>query len=63
MNVLKISRTTTNAEIEKFLEANPHLSRKIIMAQATHERRIKRIQHRKAMQEMEDGNYDSRTAC
>lgn len=47
MNVLKISRTTTNAEIDGFIEANPHLSRKIITAQARHERRVKTIQHRK----------------
>jgi hypothetical protein len=57
MNTLPISVTTTNEEISEFLEANPHLSRKIITAQARHERRVKRIQHRKAMQEQEDGNY------
>lgn len=63
MNVLKISRMTTNAEIEEFLKANPHLSRKIITAQARYERRVKQTQHNKAMQEQEDGNYNSRTAC
>ena len=51
MNVLKISRMTTNAEIDGFLEANPHLSRKLITAQARHERRVKTIQHRKNNEE------------
>ena len=57
MNTLRITRNTTNGEIAQFCADNPQLKRKIITAQARHERREKRIEHKYAQQEMEDGNY------
>jgi len=57
MTTLQITRHTTNGEIKQYCEDNPHTHRKIIEAQARHERRIKRIEHRKWQQELEDGNY------
>jgi hypothetical protein len=48
MNRLEITRHTTDAAIIRFCDENPQFSRKVIMAQAKHERRIKRIAHRRA---------------
>lgn len=47
MNLLHVTRKTTDAEILAFCEANPGYCRKTVMAQAKHERRLKRIAHRK----------------
>jgi hypothetical protein len=59
MNVLKITRNTTNGEIERFCHDNPHTHRKILTAQAYHERRLKRSEHNRRQQELEDGNYQN----
>jgi hypothetical protein len=47
VNRLEITRHTTDAAITRFCEENPQYSRKVVMAQARHERRVKRIEHRK----------------
>jgi len=47
MNMLEITRHTTNEEIEKYIKENPYCSPKVVRAQALHERRIKRGEHRR----------------
>jgi len=59
MNVLNVTRHTTNGEIKRFCDDNPHTHRKILTAQAYHERRLKRAEYRRGQQEMEDGNYEN----
>lgn len=51
MEVLKITRNTTEAEIQQFCRSNPGFCRKTVTAQARFERRVKRIKHNKQERE------------
>ncbi len=48
MNRLEITKDTTDAQIRRFCEENPRMCHKTIIAQARHERRVKRIAHKRA---------------
>lgn len=57
MNHLNVTKDTTNGRIKRFCDENPQWNQKVITAQARHERRVKRIEHKYRQQELEDGNY------
>lgn len=54
MEILRITHNTTEGDIQQFCNRNPGFCRKTVTAQARHERRVKRIQHRKQEQQHEN---------